>query len=181
MTDRGSAASRFDPRFDPAFQPGYDPRNDPGADARAAKSAPRSSYVERTVSQPQPQPQPSVTGLTPPLPSAEQSSAAAEAAAPDTSDPPQKSAADDGSATEGANPFLVMLWIISALFIAAGIGLLQALPGYEQSLRTQSQSSGYLVIQAMLIASPILVALGLTTATAVLFVHAVRWRKRDRR
>ena len=169
MTDRGSDTSRFDPRFDPAFQPGYDPRNRP--DVR-----PASPY-----SPTRPSPAPLVSAASP----AAASPAVAETVAAEPVPVPidEPAVAGDGPTDDGAsgrtrNPFVVALWLVSAVFFAGGVGLLRTLPAIEEGVRTSSQSFDFFFLQALMIGSPMLIVLGLATATGVLFLHAMLWSKR---
>lgn len=177
MTDRGSdreaQRARFDPRFDPAFQPGYDPKNDPAIAARSGSrfAAPPSAFVD-----PRYEVAPSVTAAT------------SAPASPAVSPPPattvqreqtaQDQAADEAPA-RGVNPFVVVLWVVSAVFFAGGVMGLRALPGLEQAA-SSSPGASYFVLQVYAYGYPLLIALGLATATGLLFFHASRWTKRTR-
>lgn len=201
MTDRSGETSRFDPRFDPEFQPGYDgaaTRRGPGtgggavgqgaADASAATIADPRTADQRTVDRPgadrrvvqraagsQPTLSPSGSGPRPPGPplprrQTETGLDASDAVEPDETDaaPPARS----------ANPFLLMLWVASALMVFGGVGLFQWVGQLTaEAQRTGSAPYDYFLVQSLIFGAPLLMVLGVATATGILFVYAVGWRK----
>ncbi len=87
---------------------------------------------------------------------------------------------ENAAPRSGTNPFLLALWGLSALFIVGGIALLRAIPGLEQDLATGSNDGGgvsFYTIFSLASAAPVLIGLGLATATGTLFLHAARWRR----
>ena len=161
MTERGGDARRFDPRFDPAFQPGYDPRNDPAIAARS-RSYSGSPHPVRPV-------RPEVIA---PLPPAEPQNVPAEAI-------DEREVESESSATPGVNPFLIALWVVSALFVVSGAGLLRWLPTASEELQTSTNPAfDYVVLTSIGIGAPLLIVLGLATAAGILFLHAARWKRR---
>jgi len=79
----------------------------------------------------------------------------------------------------GANPFLLALWVASALMLLGGVGLFRWVAQLtELAQQTGSAPYDYFLVQSLIFAVPLLMVLGVATATGVLFVHAVRWRQR---
>lgn len=140
----------FDPRFDPAFQPGFEGKP---AKSRAARPA-------RTVSPAQ---------------------AALESAREHAEKAPIDSAhADEADELESRrpNPFLIALSAMSLALIAGGLGTLQWIRAQflEQDIRLNLD---YFSLDALKIAAPLAVALGIAIGAGVLFVYAVRWKRPD--
>ena len=78
-----------------------------------------------------------------------------------------------------ANPFLLMLWVASALMVFGGVGLFQWVGQLTaEAQRTGSAPYDYFLVQSLIFGAPLLMVLGVATATGILFVHAVRWRRR---
>lgn len=103
----------------------------------------------------------------------------AHAEAPDRERSYSEPEADVPPVGAARNPFVLALWVLSALFVLGGIALLQALPMLNQ--RAQSGTgldSVYLFLQAALYGAPMLIVLGFATAALTLFFHALSWRRR---
>ena len=63
--------------------------------------------------------------------------------------------------------------------VVGGVGLFQ----WVGQLTAQAESTGsasydYFLVQSLIFGAPLLIVLGVATATGILFVHAVRWRTR---
>lgn len=166
MTEPSAGSTGFDPRFDPAFQPGYDPQlhgaatrdssgdepvtgagtDDPAADAQLNLNAP---------------------------PAAESNPLRAPLSVP--------SRPDDEPAPVPIRirePYLVALWAVSAVFIVAGVSLLRYMTDRLNALTTSGggNASDYSLLRAFEIGAPLLIVLGLATATGTLFLLAARRR-----
>ncbi len=141
--------SDFDPRFDPAFQPGYDPTK------HAAQTRPRVSPEHQT--QQQDDYVPAVVDVTPRATPVEEPIAVVRT----------------------ANPLLVALWVLSVLFVAAGVYGLRLIGDRVAALGANGGFGGadYYLLQAYTIGAPLLIVLGLATATGTLFLLAARWRR----
>jgi hypothetical protein len=152
MTDT-STGGRFDPRFNPAFQPGFDPSQHtrPPAVANRA-SAPE--LVEH------------------PLPP--------DAGGPvSDSESPADVAGNLGEHLPGArrfDPYLAGLWALSLVFIAAGLLTIRYIANRMDGLSASGTAFDYNLVLVYTIAAPLLVILGLATATATLFLLASRRR-----
>lgn len=178
MTERSGEAAGFDPRFDPAFQPGYrppavepgrfdalraaltgqaaraapSPGSNPPADASGTAVDPGSAGTDRTVGADRPD------------------AGDAAAAAPESAAEPQR-----------RNPFVLVLWVIGALFTLTGIGAMRWSFALTEGLQTSTTASqadfqlSYMVQQS----APLLIVLGLAVATSTVFLHALIWNKRN--
>lgn len=157
-------ASKFDPRFDPAFQRGYDgpvtaapreaPRETPRETARIG-TPPGPRATERTVDRaPQNAPQPIDYTVTL---------------------DPHDEALDDAPAHR--NPFLVALVVVAAALVVGGVMLAINLRTIFDD-GTGASTVDWVIAQALMIATPIVICLGLATGIGVLFVYAVRWGRR---
>jgi hypothetical protein len=203
MADRSGDTSRFDPRFDPAFQPGYDgaatrrlPGPDGGAarqgvaDAAAATLADQCTADQRTAEQRtaeqltpdrraagvQPTLSPSGAGPRPPGPPLPHRQAETGL---DASGAIELDESDAALPARSANPFLLMLWVASALMVFGGVGLFEWVGQLTaEAQRTGSAPYDYFLVQSLIFGVPLLMVLGVATATGILFVYAVRWRKR---
>jgi hypothetical protein len=143
-----SDGADFDPRFDPAFQPGFDPGQHP-----TARRTPRPAA-----------PEPISPALLPePI------------AVPDL-DETASAPADEPVGTARPEPLLVALWIVSAVFVAAGIYGLRLIGDRVSSLTSSGGFGGadYYLLQAYTFGAPMLIVLGLATATGTLFLLAAR-------
>jgi hypothetical protein len=144
--------SDFDPRFDPAFQPGYDP-------SKHAPVAPRRPKEPRRQVQQQDEYEPPTPDRTPPAPIP---------------------VADDVPAVRhAANPLLVVLWVLSAVFFAVGIYGLQLIGDRVTELGSTGGfgTADYYLLQAYITGAPMLIVLGLATATGTVFLLAARWKR----
>lgn len=155
MSDSSRNGSHFDPRFDPAFQPGYDPSVDARTDSHEQVRMHSSGNPDAPAIVPQPE-------------------------------PPQESRDTDErwpAALRHLNPFLVAIWALSALFIAAGLYLLRYMGERLESLNAAGggSSADYFVLNSYATGAPMLVVLGLASATGSLFLLAQRrgWRSAD--
>ena len=145
------ADKNFDPRFDPAFQPGYDPKKAPRA-ARGADSAEQAEQSDEPVTE---------VYLAPPM----EPGAAPVARAQTLS-------------LRNSNPLLIALWVISVVFIATGIYALRLIGDRVTQLGANGGFGGadYYLLQAYTIGAPLLIVLGLATATGTIFLLAARWK-----
>lgn len=154
MTGASRDEPGFDPRFDPAFQPGYDPIVH-GREQRPA--APNVEPGART---------PPTVAPEPPIAVDEEPAVGADAA----------------TAVRRPNVFLLALWVLSAIFIGAGLYLLHFISDRLDSLNTSGGggSSDYYLLQAYTMGAPMLITLGLATATGTLFLFAARSQRGGR-
>ncbi|MBK4348439.1 hypothetical protein [Lacisediminihabitans changchengi] len=161
-----STDSEFDPRFDPAFQPGFDP----------ARHEPRSATSPRAQSQQQTDAYQPAAPTTPP-----------HVVAVDPLTPAQRApSADTGALTEASevvrrvDPYLVVLWVISAVLIGGGIYSLRLIGDRITALSASGDfgGPGYYLLQAFTIGAPMLVVLGIATAVGTVFLVAARGRPR---
>ncbi len=155
MTESAGGSPRFDPRFDPAYQPGYDPKTDGRPDQREQPrtSEPRIHETET----------PQIGGFAP------------SAASPEIRD-----VALETAASRRINPFLIAIWVVSVLFIAAGLALLTYIGDRLNALNTSGggASTDYYLLNSYSTGAPLLVVLGLATATGSLFLLANRYARR---
>ena len=160
---------RFDPRFDPAFQPGFDPalppRSDPTFPPRFAGEITVHQPVARAI---QPDAKPVVTSPDP-------------AVAPGLADLSASTEFDGPAATKSStNPYLPALWAISLVLVVAGAALVGALPEIATQLqRTAAPDAFFYSVQALVVGAPLLIALGIAVAIALLFVRALRGGAQD--
>ena len=152
MSDSSRNGSHFDPRFDPAFQPGYDPKADARADHHEQVRVHGSDDAD-------------TSGIVP------------------HTEAPQESRDSDErwpAALRRLNPFLIAIWALSVLFIAAGLYLLRYMGDRLESLNAAGggSSADYFVLNSYATGAPMLVVLGLASATGSLFLLAQRrgWR-----
>ena len=150
MTDI-SSSDRFDPRFNPAFQPGYDP----SVHARPS-AAPERTAVPELVEHPMP------------VMDAEPSPFRTEHPDP----------GEDRPASRRFDPYLMGLWALSIVFVAAGLLTVRYIADRMDRLNTTAGTTAfdYNLVLVYTIAAPLLVILGLATATATLFLLASRRR-----
>jgi len=117
------------------------------------------------------------SGLRPPGPPLPYSEAETEPGASGGFDVEETDAAPHA---RSANPFLLVLWVASALMVFGGVGLFQWVGQLTaEAQRTGSAPYDYFLVQSLIFGAPLLMVLGVATATGILFVHAVRWRKRQ--
>lgn len=166
MTDGSTGSKRFDPRFDPAFQPGYDPRNDPSMPARTVAQEP--AFIRPDVIQAPPPRLPAAQHRAP-----EPAESDAEPAAP-----VQQSAADDPVSPRGTNPYVVLLWVVSVLLVAAGIAVLRAVPALEEQATGTAGQTSFVQMFGIVNLAAVFIGCGVLVAAGNLFLLAVRWRGR---
>ncbi len=152
--------SDFDPRFDPAFQPGYDP-------TKHGSSRPRTAQ-KRQPQQQQPDAFAPTIGIAP-------RSSEVEAPAAVTSQQPVADA--QPAAAPARNPLLIVLWVISALLVVAGLYGLRIIADRVSLLAANGGFGGsdYYLLQSYTIIAPLLIVLGLATAIGTLFLVAARF------
>ncbi len=157
MTESSGGGPRFDPRFNPAFQPGYDPNVDGHPDSREQLRAPEPRSHE---------PEAPHVGVFPP---------------PKASPEIRDVELTESGASRRINPFLVAIWALSALFVAAGLYLLRYMGERLDTLNATGGggSADYYVLNSYATGAPLLVVLGLATATGSLFLLAPRYRRRS--
>ncbi|MHC5797763.1 hypothetical protein ACVXZ4_16560 [Lacisediminihabitans sp. FW035] len=151
MTDT-STGGGFDPRFNPAFQPGYDP----SVHARppvVPDRAPAPELIEHPLS---PESTPAIPAATP---------TAGVAGDPAESATPRR-----------FDPYLASLWALSVVFVAAGLLVLRYIADRMDRLSATGSAFDYNLVLVYTIAAPLLVVLGLATATGTLFLLAARRR-----
>jgi hypothetical protein len=142
----------FDPRFDPAYQPGFDPSKH----TPAAMPAPDNADV----------------GVAP-----------AEAPAETiTIAPAAPVAPNPAPGAPRRNPLLVILWTLSALFVASGFYGFRLIGDRVTALGSTGGFGGadYYLLQSYVILAPLLIVLGLATAVGTLFLLAARWKRSAR-
>lgn len=152
MTDSSTGGSRFDPRFNPVFQPGYDPSLD--ARMPVVPDHPPDFLDSPAVA-------PASTG-EPELPFA-------------TAD-----AVDELPIVRRVDPYLIGLWALSVAFVGLGLITVRIIADTINRLNTTGGgvSFDYNLVLVYTIAAPLLVFLGLATATGTLFLLAARRRPR---
>jgi hypothetical protein len=154
----------FDPRFDPAFQRGFD-GTEPRGRRQSRADEPRGS--SRSLSDDSRGSSRSLSDrseTSPPQPPAAPSAAPAEPA-------------EHPEAPGGANPFVLALAVVSVALVAGGVWGVQA--AREPFLRTDAAVDvDYSGLQMLMTFAPMSIALGLATAVGILFLYAVRWRRR---
>ena len=141
------ADKEFDPRFDPAFQPGYDPK--------------KTQRVTRSVTPAEPEEPVGEVYVAPPI-----------------SELPAPSAPRQTLTLRNTNPLLITLWVLSAVFVATGIYALRLIGDRVTQLGASGGFGGadYYLLQAYTIGAPLLIVLGLATATGTIFLLAARWK-----
>jgi hypothetical protein len=167
MTD-SPTGGRFDPRFNPAFQPGYDPS--------VREPSVRDSNVQDSNAQPQP---PSVANRT---------SAPELIEHPLSQDPAGSVTVDEWPLAVGGipgqqpriarrfDPYLSSLLALSVAFVSAGVLAIFLIADRMDRLSGSGTAFDYNLVLVYTIAAPLLVVLGLATATATLFLLASRRR-----
>ena len=172
MSDTGG--SDFDPRFDPAFQPGFDPGRHPAERRVRSGSASASGSTSASGSAPDERSASAAQRIVPPP-----SELPEPISVPDHAD--QAVVDDDDVASSRPEPMLVALWIVSAVFVAAGIYGLRLIGDRVSSLTSSGGFGGadYYLLQAYTFGAPMLIVLGLATATGTLFLLAARRLRRQ--
>jgi uncharacterized membrane protein YidH (DUF202 family) len=188
------SGAEIDPRFDPAFQRGFDPGTPveeyvaaplprkltppPAPEARARDSfavtqkataslIPDGSTTARPPGFVAPATTESALALTDADVNAERKNA-------DHAISDEIGESDSGT---GRNPFLLFIGIIAVALIAAGIWLFVSSGDAFNSKEVRSQGD-YMSLTATIQMAPFLSLLGGATAIGLLFVFAVRWRRR---
>ena len=201
-TGGGGAQERFDPRYDPAFQRGY--RADSSARARSGRASRERAAKEERVGREErgvdahpaaPRERESMPRERAPRERAPLASAPREPAprepvprepAPVASDPLDAGGASDGELQRfqpprRGNPYIVALWII-------GVGLVVTAVSFQAWAQSHSTAISYnsadgvplmavLLNLAYALSGP-LVTVGLGTIVGLLFLSAVRRRRR---
>jgi len=182
-----STDSEFDPRFDPAFQPGFDPARHAARSGEPVRS-PQPQQQARSHPQTPPQAQPQIQPQTPSAdaspPAAPTSTPRVVAVDPLTPAQPARAAeplapAEVYAAVRRVDPYLVVLWVISAVLVGTGIYSLRLIGDRITALTASGDfgGPGYYLLQAFTIGAPMLVVLGLATAVGTVFLLAARSRR----
>jgi len=150
-------ASKFDPRFDPAFQRGYD---------GPTTSVPREKLQPTTAVTPQP------AATVDAAVAADPTVAVASANQRMVIEPTE--ILDEEPPARRVNPFLIALLAAGVLLIGGGLYLVSRL-GDLFANPSESSQYDYITLQAMTIAAPMLIVLGIATGVGVLFIYAARW------
>jgi hypothetical protein len=138
-----------------SFDPRFDPAFQPGFEGKSSK--PRGAKATRAVS-------PAQAAL-------ESAREHAEAAPTDVAD-------DDEQESRRPNPFLVALGALSVVLIAGGVASQQWIRAQflQEDIRLDLD---YFSLDALKIAIPLSIALGVAIGAGLLFVLALRWKKTD--
>lgn len=174
---RSGNASAFDPRFNPAFQPGYDPEGTftdetvPRPAPLVASAANVSEGPSRMASELAGLP---ILELGVPIVVDVDVDADAAGASPAEMTNDVK----HGVANRSRDPYLMVLWLISAIFIAGGLLVVGYIRQRLSALNISGGGSGfdYYLLQVYTVAAPLLVLLGLATTVGTLFICAARRR-----
>ena len=171
MAKDDASGSQFDPRFDPAFQPGYDPNRTP-ASGSPRRAPERQSQQQADAYAPFESTAPSHPADPGAVTVIGGVSVQGQVVAPN-------SEADQPERRRISNPLTIALWILSAVFIAAGLFGLRLIGDRVTQLGANGGFGGadYYLLQSYTVGAPMLIVLGLATATATLFLYAVRWKK----
>jgi hypothetical protein len=174
MAKDDAGGSQFDPRFDPAFQPGYDPQRTPAAGSLRRSPERQSQQQADAYAPSQIQPPPQGTAD----PGAVTVIGGVSASGPAVT---SNSTTDQPSRRRVSNPLTIALWVLSAVFIAAGISGLRLIGDRVTQLGANGGFGGadYYLLQSYTVGAPMLIVLGLATATGTLFLYAARWKKSD--
>jgi hypothetical protein len=172
MAKDDADGSQFDPRFDPAFQPGYDPDRTPAQ--AAPRRSPERQFPQQVDAYASSQIQAPPQGTADP-------GAVAVIGAVSVSGPAvaSSSTTDQPTRRRVSNPLTIALWILSAVFVAAGISGLRLIGDRVTRLGANGGFGGadYYLLQSYTVGAPMLIVLGLATATGTLFLYAARWKK----
>ncbi|WP_165063362.1 hypothetical protein [Marisediminicola senii] len=106
-----------------------------------------------------------------------------------TADPDRDHNDDDDAADPAGsrrNPFVIVLWVISAALILGGLALLQWLPELERLMQRGQLGDGsstitYAYYLSVIEMAPLVLVLGVATAIGLLFLHAARWQRHPQR
>lgn len=138
-----------------SFDPRFDPAFQPGFEAKGSKA--KASRASRPVSPAQ---------------------AALESAREHAEVSATSGAEDDEQESRRPNPFLVALGALSVVLIAGGVASQQWIRAQflQEDIRLDLD---YFSLDALKIAIPLSVALGIAIGAGLLFVLALRWKKTD--
>jgi hypothetical protein len=184
----------FDPRFSPAFQRGFDPASpasdstsnatldptgdsigDPAVRARLAESAPpavpNASRIRVAPAPGVPAPHSAAEPVAPGSVSGEVTVEPLTQLGTDADPVPTP------DTQAGRNPFLLALGIIAVVLVGAGIWLFVRSGAAFNSREVRSQGD-YMSLDATIHTAPFIALLGAVTAIGLLFVFALRWRRR---
>ncbi|MET0806872.1 MAG: hypothetical protein ABWX66_01885 [Lacisediminihabitans sp.] len=172
-----STDSEFDPRFDPAFQPGFDPARhvaQPTAPGRSPQKAPATQRA-----QPAQSPLTDASALAAHTPTPRVVAVDPLAPAQPASSAEPITTAEVYAAARRIDPYLIALWVISAVLIGAGIYSLRLIGDRITALTSSGDfgGPGYYLLQAFTIGAPMLIVLGLATAVGTVFLLAARGRR----
>jgi hypothetical protein len=148
--------SDIDPRFDPVFQRGFDP----ATPVRQREPAPLPRVAASSV--PVAPPDPVVPAIHEPSPA--------------TLDAEQTPESSFGS-HPGRNPYLLALGVVAVILVAVGVWLFVQSGTQFNSREVRSQGD-YMSLDATIHTAPFISLLGAATAIGVVFVFAVKWRRR---
>jgi hypothetical protein len=148
--------SDIDPRFDPAFQRGFDP----ATPVREREPAPLPRVATPAV--PVAPPDPVVPAAYEPSP-----------ATLDAEELPDSSL----ESHPGRNPYLLVLGVVAVILVAVGVWLFVQSGAQFNSREVRSQGD-YMSLDATIHMAPFISLLGAATAIGVVFVFAVKWRRR---
>jgi hypothetical protein len=164
--------AEIDPRFDPAFQRGFDP------------TIPIEEYVPAPLPRRTVAPPPVAPAVEPKRPAPGPVAVAAPAVVEPLEDADAAESPDvepvvdaDEDSSPSRNPFLLLLVVVAIALIAAGIWLFVRSGDAFNSREVRSQGD-YMSLDATIHMAPFIALLGAATAIGVVFVFAVKWRKR---
>ncbi|THG32492.1 hypothetical protein E6C70_12070 [Glaciibacter flavus] len=202
------AGERLDPRFDPQFQRGYDPdRHAPTRADRDAAPPVFSSTIKGPASAPPVAPRderpraperpirPLTTeesrAATPPLADRDRRGGTAGGGErPDDERPDDERPADQReppadaaqtATTPRVNPFIVALWIVSALLVVAGAYYILQASENPTARFVASVAVGDIFARTAWTVAPIALQFGLTAMVGLIVWHAITWMRRHPR
>lgn len=173
----------IDPRYDPAFQRGYD-----GAAARQADADPRRSapHVTSALQRPAASPPSHARAAEPAHPAA--ASAYADDAAADADTLGRLDETDAAPAVvqvvapaprpPWTNPFVTLIAVIGVAVLGTGVWLLQSTIRLMEQEDAFTSQTDYWFMQWATIATPVVLALGVSVLVTVLVICAVYWGRR---
>jgi hypothetical protein len=170
----------IDSRYDPRFQRGYDAerhgvtRPSPETDRPVFSSSLKATATSPTRALPDAEPVPRRAAPQ-----------AGDVAPADTPPSPARqsgetSAALSPAASDGRNPFLIALWIVSAAFVVIGIVFIVQAAQNPTARFVASVAVGDVFARTAWTVAPICVTVGMAGLIALTLVHAVRWRPSTR-
>ncbi|MEJ3405355.1 hypothetical protein WDJ51_11465 [Rathayibacter sp. YIM 133350] len=174
----------IDPRFDPRFQRGYDPeRHDRPARGTDSERPLFSSSLKNPtggigVGTP---------GVLPPArdrPAPDAGRPVVDETEADADLDADADAEDADAAThpgpDRRNPFLIALWVVSAVLVVAGAWFIVQAASTPTSRFVPSLTAGDIFIQTAWTVAPTAVGVGLAAMVALTLFHALHWRGRER-